>query len=219
MPAAEMTEDMSDLADVFSSLEDALAIAREGNPAIAAAESAAKAARHDKSAATGAIAPQLTLEGSYFKRYGEDPLIASQADEEYQLVARMRMPLFRQGNNIANVRSANATVAQQEAQTTATLLAVEEIVNRTWRQLEQAKARRVAAESGIEAARQSVRGLDMEYSAGQRSVIDVLDGQRDLVIAQINASQADFEVRVTQYELAAATGTIFDAFGEASGLN
>ncbi|MFC2953184.1 TolC family protein [Marinicaulis aureus] len=219
MPAAEMTEDMSDLADVFSSLEDALAIAREGNPAIAAAESAAKAARHDKSAATGAIAPQLTLEGSYFKRYGEDPLIASQADEEYQLVARMRMPLFRQGNNIANVRSANATVAQQEAQTTATLLAVEEIVNRTWRQLEQAKARRVAAESGIEAARQSVRGLDMEYSAGQRSVIDVLDGQRDLVIAQINASQADYEVRVTQYELAAATGTIFDAFGETSGLN
>lgn len=215
-PAVALAADESDLASLFTSVEDALAIARENNPAIAAADAAAKAARHDKSAAKGVFAPQLTLEGSYFKRYGEDPLIASQEDEEYQLVARMRMPLFRQGNNIANVRSANASVAQQEAQTTATLLAVEEIVSRAWRQLTEAKARSAAAVSGIEAARQSVRGLDMEYSAGQRSVIDVLDGQRDLVIAQINASQAEYEVRVTQYELAAATGVIFDAFNETS---
>ncbi|MAW82419.1 MAG: hypothetical protein CMI63_19450 [Parvularcula sp.] len=213
-PAADLVADDSDLGSLFASIEDALTIARENNPAIAAADAAAKAARHDKSAAAGAIAPQLTLEGSYFKRYGADPLIASQEDEEYQLVARMRMPIFRQGNNIANVRSANASIVQQEAQTTATLLAVEEIVRRAWGQLTQAKARRTAAQSGIEAARQSVRGLDMEYSAGQRSVIDVLDGQRDLVIAQINASQAEYEVRVSQYELAAATGTIFDAFVE-----
>ncbi|WP_428409304.1 TolC family protein [Hyphococcus sp.] len=216
-PAAELTADDSDLASLFASVEDALAIARDNNPAIAAADAAAEAARHDKSAAVGVLAPQLTLEGSYFKRYGEDPLIAAQEDEEYQLVARMRMPLFRQGNNIANVRSAGASVAQQEAQMTATLLAVEEIVSRAWRQLAQAKARRAAATSGIEAARQSVKGLNMEFNAGQRSVIDVLDGQRDLVIAQINASQADYEVRITQYELAAATGTIFDAFGETLG--
>ncbi len=200
------------LVDLFSSAEDAKISARANNPNIGAADASAAAAKFDKNTAIGAFAPQLTFEASYFKRYGEDPLTASEQNEEYQLLARMRVPIFQQGTNIAGIRSANASVAQQEAQLTVAILAIEEIVNRSWRQYDEANARVIAARSGIDAARQSVKGLQMEYEAGQRSVIDVLDGQRDLVTAQINASQAEFDLMVSQYELAAATGTILDAF-------
>ena len=212
-PAVGLTPDESNLTELFASAEEAVAAARTYNPAISAADAAATAAKFDKNASLGAFAPRLTLEGSYIRRYGEDPLIPSQEDEEYQLLARMRVPIFRQGGNIAATQSANATVAQQEAQLTAAILAVDEIVYRSWRQLAEASARAIAAKSGIDAARQSVKGLELEYEAGQRSVIDVLDGQRDLVIAQINASQAEFELRVSQYELAAATGAILDRYG------
>ena len=94
-----------------------------------------------------------------------------------------------------------------------TRLAVDETVMRSWRQLVEAEAKRVAARQGIEAAQESVKGLQLEYEAGQRSVIDVLDGQRDLVQAQINLSQAEFDLRSAQHELAAATGFILEAFG------
>jgi len=211
-PPVSLIADTQDLAGVFSSAEEAISVAHNNNPAIAAADAAASAAKLDKNAALGAFAPKLTLEGSYYKRYGDDPVLPAQDDEEFQLLARMRVPIFRQGNNIAGVQSANASVAQQEAQVTMAVLAVDEVVYRSWRQLAEATARAVAARSGIDAARQSVKGLQMEYEAGQRSVIDVLDGQRDLVIAQINASQAEFEVRVSQYELAAATGIILESF-------
>ncbi|GJL91588.1 TolC family protein [Hyphococcus sp.] len=211
-PPILLLPDTQDLAGAFSSAEDAISVAHNNNPAIGAADAAAAAAKLDKKAALGVFAPQLTLEGSYYKNYGEDPLLPTQDDEEFQILARMRVPIFKQGSNIAGVKSANASVAQQEAQVTMAILAVDEVVQRSWRQLAEATSRAIAAKSGIEAARQSVKGLQMEYEAGQRSVIDVLDGQRDLVIAQINASQAEYELRVSQYELAAATGTILGAY-------
>lgn len=211
-PAANLVPDTRNIASAFASLDQAVDAARNNNPLIAAADFAVDAARHAKNAAKGEFAPDLTIEGSYFKRYGETEILAPENEEEYQLVARMRMPIFRQGDTIADLRGAGALVSQQEAQMTATLLSVEETVARSWRQWSEAQARATAARTGIEAAEQSVKGLEMEYNAGQRTVIDVLDGQRDLVIAQINASQAEFDLRASQYELAAATGLILEAF-------
>ncbi|MEZ5894125.1 MAG: TolC family outer membrane protein [Parvularculaceae bacterium] len=205
--------DTRDIAAQFASLEEALTIARNSNPAIGSADAGVDAAERAKAAAVGDFAPRLTLEGRYFKRYGNDAILSGYEDE-YQIVARMRMPILRQGNDIAGLRAANATVSQQEAQMTATVLAVEETVMRSWRQLAEAQARAAAAKTGIEAAKMAVRGLQMEYDAGQRTVIDVLDGQRDLVIAQINESQAEFEVRASQYELTAAAGVILDAYAD-----
>lgn len=194
------------------SIERSIDMAREKNPSVNASEAAFEAAKFSKHAAVGDFAPRVTLEGNYFKRFGATQTL-TQEDEEYQLVARLRMPLFNQGRNIADLRSARASVRQAEAELDSTKLMVDEAVTRSWRQLAEAQVSRVAAKQGIEAAEQSVRGLQMEYEAGQRTVIDVLDGQRDLVQAQISLSQAEFDVRVSEYELTAATGSILEAFG------
>ena len=124
----------------------------------------------------------------------------------------MRLPIFNQGRNIADLRNARASTRQARAELNSTRLSIEEAVTRSWRQLAEAENKRIAAKQGIAAAEQSVKGLQMEYEAGQRTVIDVLDGQRDLVQAQISLSQSEFDVRVSRYELFAATGSILDAF-------
>ncbi len=211
-PPAEFVADREERIGEIATLDDALALAREFNPAINAAMASHKAAQYAKRAAAGDFAPRFTVEGSYLRRFGEDEMVAGD-DEEYQLVARMRMPLFNQGRNIAGLRSAGASVSAEQAQVVITRLAVDEIVTRAWRQLTEAKTRRIAAQLGIEAATQSVKGLQLEYEAGQRTLIDVLDGQRDLVLAQISLSQATFDVRAAAYELAAAAGLILEAFG------
>ena len=194
------------------SLEDSIVLAQKINPSVGAEEAALKAARYSKSAAQGDFAPRITLEGSYYQRFGADPSL-TQEDEEYQLVARLRVPIFNQGRNIAGLRNAKASVREAEASLDQTRREAEEAVTRSWRQLSQAEVKRIAAIQGIEAAKQSVRGLQLEYEAGQRTVIDVLDGQRDLVQAEISLSQAEFDLRVSQYELAAATGVILKEFG------
>lgn len=205
--APDMTPDPAADGYELDDLQTALNAARADNPAINAARAGVKAARLDKNAARGDFAPQLSIEGNYFRRYGEDE-IAAQDDEEYQIIARMRMPIFAQGRNVANLRASAATAAQENARLTGAELAVQETVTRSWRQLGEAEARRLAAEMAIDAAALSVRGLQIEYEAGGRTLIDVLDGQRDLVIAKISLSQAEHDFRAILYELAAATGRL-----------
>lgn len=209
---AQFMADENDRDQRASTLDGSIELARETNPDVNASEAAFRAAEFSKGAALGDFAPKVTLEGSYFKRFGADQTL-TQENEEYQLVARLRVPIFNQGRNIADLRNARASARQARAELDSTRLAVDEIVMRSWRQLVEAENKRVAAKQGIEAAQQSVKGLQLEYEAGQRTVIDVLDGQRDLVQAQISLSQSEFDVRVSRYELFAATGSIFDAFG------
>ncbi|MEO1251981.1 MAG: TolC family protein [Pseudomonadota bacterium] len=208
---AEITEDPYDASRAPENLAEAIELAQLANPSLGAGEAALEAARYSKDAARGDFAPRITLEGSYFQRFGADQALAGD-DEEYQLVARLRLPIFNQGRNIAGLRSAKASEREARAALDETRLETEETVMRSWRQLAQAEFKRIAAEKGIEAAKQSVKGLQLEYEAGQRTVIDVLDGQRDLVLAEISLSQAEFDLRVSQYELAAATGAILQAF-------
>lgn len=213
-PPPEMATDPA--ADNYG-LEDlpgALDAARADNPSLNAARAGARAARLDKNAARGDFAPQLSVEGNYFRRYGEDEIDA-QDDEEYQIIARMRVPIFNQGRNVANLRASAATATQESARLTGAQLAVQETVARSWRQLSEAEARRLAAAMAIDAAALSVRGLQIEYEAGGRTLIDVLDGQRDLVIANISLSQAEHDYRVTLYELAAAAGRLAGEAGDA----
>lgn len=212
-PPPQLVQENIDGVVSFDTLEDAQSIAHNANPALNAARKAVKAAEYAKNAAKGDFAPNLSLEGSYFRRLGDDARVANQ-EEEYQIVARMRVPIFQQGRNIADLRSAGATVAEQRSQMTNTQLGVEEAVARSWRQYNEVKARRAAAKGGIDAAALAVKGLQIEYEAGQRTVIDVLDGQRDLVTAYINMSQAEHDYYVAQYELAAATGLILAFAGE-----
>ncbi len=211
-PPAELLTDAATQNFGLDTQEAALNAALASNPNLNAARAGAKAAKHAKNAAKGGFAPNVALEGTYFRRYGEG--VTEDDEEEYQLVARMRVPIFAQGQNVAGLRSAGAASAQSEAELRATRLFVEETIARNWRQLGDAQARRIAATSAIEAATQSVKGLEIEYEAGRRTVIDVLDGQRDLVIAMISLSQAEHDYRVIHYELAATTGRLLLLTGE-----
>lgn len=212
-PPVEFARDERPVLIDFTTVDEAQSMAIAANPSLGAAESAVEAARHAKSAAKGAFSPKVSIEGTYFKRLGQDALVATD-DEEYQVVARMRMPIFAQGRNIAGLKSSSASVSESHAQMLNTQHALEETVARTWRQVSDARVRKIAAASAIEAATQSVKGLKIEYEAGRRTVIDVLDGQRDLILARISLSQADHDYRISQYELATATGLILGLAGE-----
>ena len=212
-PPPSLTGDDQDFGTDFSTLEAAQSTALANNPSIAAGRAAVAAAKNAKNAAKGDFSPKLSVEGTYYKRYGASDLTPSN-DEEYQLLARMSMPIFNQGRTIAGLQSKDAGVNEQNAQLANTRLAVAETIARSWRQLSDAKVRRQAAANAIAAAELSVKGLQLEYEAGRRTVINVLNGQRDLVTARISLSQAEHDYRVSQYELATASGLILALAGE-----
>lgn len=188
------------------SLDQAIVYAINNNPSLNAARERVRAAQFSKRAAYGNFSPNLNIEGNFFRRYDQGA-ITSNVDE-YQIVARLRIPLFSQGSNIANLRSTSSETAQQIARQNSEKLSIVELVSRNWGEINAAKRRQAAAKKAIEAAELSVHGLKVEFDAGKRTVIDVLDGQRDLVDTKISLSQADFDLRIANYELAAAMGQL-----------
>ena len=195
-----------DISIAPETLSDALETALRNNPSLNAARESVSASNYARLAARGAFSPDLSIEGNFNTRFTED--LGETSEEEYQIVARMRVPLFVQGQNQAGLRLASSQAAEQKAQLNATRLSITETTNRVWRAREAALARQSAAEDAISAAELSVKGLQIEFEAGQRTVIDVLDGQRDLVNTKISLSQANFDLLLASYELAAVLGQI-----------
>ncbi len=212
---ANFAPDMIKPLDEGATLETVFAHVRGQNPFVQAAEAGWEGAKYGVAAARGSFAPSVTLEGSYLQYQDDlDPGLglAGVGDEDLRVVARLTLPIGSQNNNRAALRSAKAQLASEKAQARTVLLEAEERAVQFWHQRAEAALRREAAAAGVKAAADAVRGLQLEYSAGQRTVIDVLDSQRDLVQAEIAASRADLDYRLSHYELAAVTGALIDLY-------
>lgn len=193
------------------SLADGIAQAMKLNPGLLARDDLVIAARHGKRAAQGQLAPKLSLDGQY-SAYDLDPSAltpgVSQEPNEFQLVARLRIPIFQSGQNYSGLKSARARLAREDAARRDARLAVEEAVSSNWNTLQAAIAAIDAAEAAVRASEIVVEGQQAEYKSGSTSIQDVLDGQRDLVFAKISLSQAEFDYRRARYGLLALTSQL-----------
>ena len=206
IPSAIMVPDTDRISDEMISLADAVAQALKANPGLLARDDLVTAARHGRNSARGRLGPTLSLDGQY-NAYDLDSSAATpgvrQEPNEFQLVARLRMPIFQKGQNYSGLQSARARLARENAARRDARLAVEEAVTANWNTLQSAAAAIEAAEAAVEASEIVVEGQQAEYSAGRTGIQDVLDGQRDLVFARITLSQAEFDYRRARYGLLA----------------
>lgn len=206
VPSAVMVPDTKRIDDELISLADGIAQALKSNPGLLARDDLVSAARHGRNSARGRLAPTLSLDGQY-NAYELDSSAMTpgvrQEPNEFQLVARLRVPIFQQGQNYSGLKSARARLARENAARRDARLAVEEAVTANWKTLESAAAAISAAEAAVDASEIVVEGQQAEYSAGRTGIQDVLDGQRDLVFARITLSQAEFDYRRARYGLLA----------------
>lgn len=211
---AEIIADAARIENEVRSLTDAITQALRSNPRLRASDALVTAAQHGRRSARGELAPKLSLDGQY-QVFDLDESArlssASQEANEFQFVARLRIPLFQQGQNYSGVQSARARLARENAARRDARLALEETVTANWTTLVSAAAAIEAAEAAVEASEIVVDGQQAEYRSGSASIQDVLDGQRDLVFARISLSQAQFDYRRARYELLATMERLIPA--------
>ncbi|MEO1100243.1 MAG: TolC family protein [Pseudomonadota bacterium] len=203
---AVLIADEQKIEDEIESLAQAISMALESNPRLRASDALVTAAQHGRRSARGELAPKLSLDGQYqVYDLDESAFLSSASREanEFQLVARLRIPLFQQGQNYSGLQSARVRVAREQAVRREARLALEEAVTANWTALLAVAAAIEAAQASVEASEIVVEGQQAEYRSGSANIRDVLDGQRDLVFARISLSQAEFDYRQARYELLA----------------
>ncbi|HEY8381721.1 MAG TPA: TolC family outer membrane protein [Microvirga sp.] len=188
------------------SLEAALRIAFNEHPAIIASLHGVDVAELQVKINEGELAPQLGLSGSVNRRYD----VQSPGTEvtSASIVARLTVPIYEGGEVYASVRQSKETAGQRRLEADGIRDQVRAAVISSWGQLEAARAQVVAAQLQVEAAETALNGVREEARVGQRTTLDVLNAQQELLNARVNLITAQRDRVVASYAVVQASGRL-----------
>ncbi|MEP3428200.1 MAG: TolC family outer membrane protein [Roseibium sp.] len=187
-------------------LDDAIVVAYQNNPSIRAATADARAARYAARASVGDMLPRVALESSWENGFRGN--LGNRDEEDFRLGVRVTAPFFTGGRNVAEVKRAKFTASQEEFERDDTQQIIRENVIRAMKQRTASRLRAKAGLRAIEANKRAVKGLQVEFDSGQRSLLDVLDGERELLLSQVDYVRARYDARIADFFLLANIGRL-----------
>lgn len=186
--------------------EDALAMSIREHPAVMAAGFDVDVASTNIRVAEGTLLPSANLQGSVSKSRNNDPTLGTLAEDQASIVANVTAPIYDGGQAASQTRQAKETAAQSR-------LVLDQVRNQArtaatsaWVANEGAKIAVQASESEVKAATVALQGVQREAAGGQRTTVDVLNSQADLIQAKARLIGALRDRVIASYTLLSAVG-------------
>ncbi|MCO5062826.1 MAG: TolC family outer membrane protein [Rhizobiaceae bacterium] len=204
----------SPLSKLLPKSEDgAIAIALEEHPAILASKHLVDAADYGVKSAEGAILPQLDAFAGISRDYSGSQTggIDSESNtwsRNAQIGAQLTIPIYQGGRTSAEVRQAKENLGKARIDVDVNRDTVRNAVSSSWASYVSATEGVRAQRSVVEAARLALNGVIEERNVGQRTTLDVLDAQADVIEAQINLVSDEHDVVVASYAILSALGRL-----------
>jgi outer membrane protein, adhesin transport system len=196
------------LASLPRSKDESLAITLDHNPTIQAAQADRDAARHDFDSTAGAFVPTIALEGRAERGKNVNEIFGRQSDVSGYVTATW--DIFRGGQDTWK-RAEAAEQYQQQTMAHARLQrAAYESIDKAWAARTLTADRISALTRQIGADRKVIDAYQKEYELGQRSLIDLLNGQNQLFNANVSLESARSVAVFADYQLLAAMGQLLE---------
>lgn len=190
------------------SREDALVLAIKENPAVTAAGFDVDVASTSIHVAESSLLPTVTLQGSASKSRDNDPTLGTRATDQASLIANVNAPIYDGGLAASQTRQAKEVAAQSR-------LVLDQVRNQArtaavsaWVANEGAKIAVSASEAEVRAATVALQGVSREAQGGQRTTVDVLNSQADLIQAKARLIGAQRDRVIASYTLLSAVGRL-----------
>jgi outer membrane protein len=193
-------------------LDGAMTLGDGENPLILAAVYQEEASLYAVQQIMGELLPQVTLEAQYQERFGflntpDVPGDASLEEEDTTtVIGRVNVPLYQGGGVTARVRQAKETNNQLKKEVEDARLRVHADVIANWGILQSSGPAIASARAAVDANKIALTGVREEEKVGQRTTLDVLDAQRELLNSQIGLVTVLRDRVVAEYSLYAAIG-------------
>lgn len=189
-----------------STLQAAMAVGIAQNPVVAIAQHNVDVAISQVKVAEGALYPTVSLQGSVQKNY-ELTLTQLQSFTASGSV-QYSAPLYQGGAEYAAVRQAKETQGQKQLELSVARDQARATVAQAWALLEAAKSSIESTKNQVKAAEAALNGVREEARLGQRTTLDTLNAQQELVNARIAMVSAQRDRLVNSYALLAAVGRL-----------
>lgn len=188
------------------SLPAALNAALTAHPAIIAALHGVDAAELQVKVTEADLYPVLGVRGTVQQRY--DNQFFGDNRTSASAVATLTIPLYEGGQVYSRTRQAKETAGQRRIEVDTSRDNVRAAVVSAWGGHEAAKAQIIAAQAQVQAAETALAGVREEAKVGQRTTLDVLNAQQELVIARSTLVTAQRDRVVASYAVLSATGRL-----------
>ncbi|HEY7296344.1 MAG TPA: TolC family outer membrane protein [Xanthobacteraceae bacterium] len=156
--------------------------------------------------AEGALYPVVTATASVMKQFGSTQSPLQLQSLNAIVGAQVAVPLYQGGGEYATIRQAKETLGQQRLNLETARDQVRANVVQGWGQLDAAKAQIEATQAQVAAAEIALNGVREEARVGQRTTLDVLNAQQDLLNARVALVTAQHDRVVASFAVLSAVG-------------
>ncbi len=196
--------------DRFSprTLRNAVGRGTTSHPAVVTAQFNVDAAQLAVKVAEGALLPTVSVQGNYQKNYLAVGGLNTIESYNASVLGTLSIPIYQGGAEYSIIRQAKETLAQKRLDFDTARDAVRQQVVQAWGQLQSAKANIEATKAQVQASEIALNGVREEARVGQRTTLDVLNAQQELVNARVAMVTAQRDRVVASYTLLAAVGRL-----------
>jgi outer membrane protein len=195
-----------------SSLGSAFAIAATEHPAIRSTEALVDASEFSVKSAEGTLLPSIAAQAGLNRDYSQHSPASAVSPNGWENSASiglsLNVPIYQGGRASAQVRQAKESLGQARIQVDVSRDQVRAAVAAAWSQYQAAKESARANAEAVRAAQLALNGVIEERNVGQRTTLDVLNSQADLISAQINQVSAERDLVVASYAIVSAIGRL-----------
>ncbi|ACA20165.1 type I secretion outer membrane protein, TolC family [Methylobacterium sp. 4-46] len=195
---------------VPGNLTAAIDIGLREHPQVISALHAVDVAEAQVKIAEAALYPTVSVSGTVQKLF--DQQFAHTELFEGAVTARLSVPLYQGGVEYAAIRQAKEQVGQTRIQVETFRDQVRAAIVTAWGGLEAAKARVIAQQAQVQANEVALNGVREEARVGQRTTLDVLNAQQELLSARVNLIAAQRDRVVSSYQVVQSIGRLTTAF-------
>jgi outer membrane protein len=189
-----------------ASLDAAVHIGLAENPAIVSAFHNVDAAEFQVKVAEAALGPNLSLNATVSSQW--DVIRSNDQQANAQVSATLNVPIYQGGAEYAQIRQAKETLGQQRLLADQVRDQVRQLVVAAWGNLDASKAQILATQAQISSSEVALNGVREEAKVGQRTTLDVLNAQQDLLTARVALVQAQHDRVVNSYQLLEGVGRL-----------
>ena len=187
-------------------LARAIAQGQAQSPSVLAAAYGVDVAELAVKISEGALYPNLTVTGSVLQ--GQNPAFEVIRLTQLSAVAQLSVPIYQGGGEYSAVRQSKETLGQQRLNLDVNRDQARATVVQSWGQLDAAKAQIESTTAQVNSAEIALNGVREEARVGQRTTLDVLNAQQELVNARVALVTAQHDRVVASYTLLAAVGAL-----------
>ena len=204
-----------------TSLQDLKSTAMDSNPEVLRAVYSEKAQSASEEQAEGTLLPSLDLKGNAARSItngGQSDLgnpfgvgtLSSSRNHNNSMSAQLTLtvPIYQGGANWSRLRKARQNTARAKYDVVTTKRAAVDSAIQAWQTYQAALKRVEQFKKQVEAGEIQLEGLQQANLAGERTLLDVLNTQRDLTQAQLNLAQAQRDHIISSYNLLQAQGRL-----------